>query len=54
MLRPSKNWTGIDNQKVLDQEFEAVRTFYPMTEEEIGTIVAKTQRVAADGNPIRT
>jgi predicted aldo/keto reductase-like oxidoreductase len=41
--------TGIDNQKVLDQAFEAVRTFHPMSEEEIAAIVAKTQRVATDG-----
>ncbi len=41
--------TGIDDQKVLDQAFEAVKTFQPMSEEEIPAIVAKTQRVATDG-----
>jgi uncharacterized protein len=41
--------TGIDNQKVLDQAFEAVKTFHPLEEKEVAAIIAKTESVAADG-----
>jgi hypothetical protein len=41
--------TGIDNQKVLDQAFEAVKTFHPLDEKEVAAIIAKTESVAADG-----
>ena len=41
--------TGIDKQDILDQAFEAVKTFRLMSEEEIGAMVAKTQKVAATG-----
>lgn len=48
-IETSLERTGIDNQNVLDQAFEAVKTFHLMSEEEIAAIVAKTQRVASDG-----
>ncbi|HSZ76641.1 MAG TPA: aldo/keto reductase [Chthoniobacterales bacterium] len=41
--------TGIDNQNVLDQAFDAVKTFRPMNPEQITALVAKTQKAAADG-----
>jgi predicted aldo/keto reductase-like oxidoreductase len=41
--------TGIDNPQVLDQAFEAVRTFKPMTEAEINSLLARTASAAADG-----
>ena len=41
--------TGIDNQKVLDQAFEAVKTFHPLDEKEVAAIIAKTESVAAEG-----
>ena len=41
--------TGIDKQEVLDQAFEAVKTFRLMNEEQVGALIAKTQKVAAAG-----
>jgi uncharacterized protein len=41
--------TGVDNQKVLDQAFEAAKTFRPLNEQEIATIIGKTQPAAAQG-----
>ena len=41
--------TGIDTQKVLDQALEAVRTFKPMTEEQVALLLARTARDAASG-----
>jgi uncharacterized protein len=41
--------TGIDNQNVLDQAFDAAKTFRPMNPEQITALVAKTQKAAADG-----
>ncbi|HTD13662.1 MAG TPA: aldo/keto reductase [Chthoniobacterales bacterium] len=41
--------TGIDKQEVLDQAFEAVKTFHPLGEEEVAAIIAKTKQVAAEG-----
>jgi predicted aldo/keto reductase-like oxidoreductase len=41
--------TGIDNQKALDQAFEAVKTFHPMDEQQVAAIIAKTEQLAADG-----
>jgi aryl-alcohol dehydrogenase-like predicted oxidoreductase len=35
--------TGIDSPEVLDQAFEAVRTFRPMGEAEVGALLAKTK-----------
>ena len=41
--------TGIDNPQVLDQAFEAVRTFKPMTETEISSLLARTATAASEG-----
>jgi uncharacterized protein len=41
--------TGIDNQKLLDQAFEAVKNFRLMDEKEVAAILAKTEFVAAEG-----
>jgi predicted aldo/keto reductase-like oxidoreductase len=41
--------TGIDNQKVLDQAFEAARTFRQMSEQEVSALLAKTAPLAAKG-----
>jgi aryl-alcohol dehydrogenase-like predicted oxidoreductase len=41
--------TGIDSMAILDQAFEAARTFHPMTEEEVEKIVSKTRIAATRG-----
>jgi predicted aldo/keto reductase-like oxidoreductase len=41
--------TGIDNTQVLDQAFEAVRTFKPMTEAQISSLLARTEAAASEG-----
>jgi diketogulonate reductase-like aldo/keto reductase len=41
--------TGIDNQQVLDQAFEAARTFKPMTEAQVSQILEKTRDAAQNG-----
>ncbi|MDB6085842.1 MAG: aldo/keto reductase [Gammaproteobacteria bacterium] len=41
--------TGIDSEKILDQAFEAARTFKPMTADEVAALVAKTKTYASDG-----
>ena len=41
--------TGIDSMKVLDQAFEAARTFRPLTDEEVAKLLAKTEKAAAKG-----
>ncbi len=41
--------TGIDSDKILDQAFEAVRTFKPMTGDEVAALVAKTKSYASEG-----
>jgi hypothetical protein len=41
--------TGIDSQKILDQAFEAVKTFKPMTGDEVAALVAKTKPFATEG-----
>lgn len=41
--------TGIDSPKILDQALEAVRTFRPMSEQEISALVSKTAKAAAHG-----
>ena len=35
--------------KILDQALEAVRTFQPMTEEQVKTLLARTAKAASDG-----
>jgi len=48
--------TGIDSMKILDQAFEAVRTFRPMSDREKGSLLAKTLKVAISGEfePFKT
>ena len=48
--------TGIDNPEVLDQAFEAVRTFKPMTETQISSLLTRTATAASDGKfePFKT
>jgi len=41
--------TGCDSMQILDQAFEAARTFKPLTESEIITILDKTREAAASG-----
>jgi aryl-alcohol dehydrogenase-like predicted oxidoreductase len=48
--------TGIDSLEILDQAFEAARTFHPMSEPEVASLLAKTQQAAASGQfePFKT
>ncbi len=48
--------TGIDSMAILDQAFEAVRTFHPLSEEELDVLLAKTAQAAATGRyePFKT
>ncbi len=41
--------TGIDSPEILQQAFEAARTFKPMTQEQVSALLAKTAKAAADG-----
>jgi aryl-alcohol dehydrogenase-like predicted oxidoreductase len=41
--------TGIDSMEVLDQAFEAARTFRPMTDPQLNALLAKTASAASDG-----
>jgi hypothetical protein len=41
--------TGIDSMKTLDQAFEAVRTFRPMSDQEAAALLAKTLEAATGG-----
>ncbi|MBV9086293.1 MAG: aldo/keto reductase [Acidobacteriaceae bacterium] len=41
--------TGIDKQQVLDQAFEAAKTFRLMDEQQVAALIAKTQQVALTG-----
>ena len=41
--------TGIDKQEVLDQAFEAAKTFKPMNREQVTQLLAKTKGVAIAG-----
>jgi aryl-alcohol dehydrogenase-like predicted oxidoreductase len=41
--------TGIDSEKILDQAFEAVRTFKPMSADEVAALVDKTKPYGAAG-----
>lgn len=40
---------GIDNQQVLDQAFEAVKTFKPMSEAQVAKLLEKTSKAAESG-----
>jgi aryl-alcohol dehydrogenase-like predicted oxidoreductase len=48
--------TGIDNQVVLDQAFEAVRTFKPMSTAQVASLLERTRSAAAEGKyePFKT
>ena len=48
--------TGIDSMDILDQAFEAVRTFHPLSSQELDALLAKTAAAAATGRfePFRT
>ena len=48
--------TGIDSMKILDQAFEAARTFRPMSDREVGSLLAKTLEAATSGKfePFKT
>jgi predicted aldo/keto reductase-like oxidoreductase len=41
--------TGIDSQEILDQAFEAARTFRPMSETEVASLLAQTKAAALEG-----
>jgi predicted aldo/keto reductase-like oxidoreductase len=41
--------TGIDSIKILDQAFEAARTFRPLTDGELAKLLARTEKAAAEG-----
>ena len=48
--------TGIDSLKILDQAFEAVKTFQPLKQEQIAELLKKTaqpRRTAASSRPKR-
>ncbi|HYR85587.1 MAG TPA: aldo/keto reductase [Terriglobia bacterium] len=48
--------TGIDSMEILDQAFEAVRTFHPLSKQELDALLAKTAAVALSGRfePFKT
>ncbi|HEX3373075.1 MAG TPA: aldo/keto reductase, partial [Edaphobacter sp.] len=41
--------TGIDNTQVLDQAFEAARTFRPLDQAQMNSLLARTATAASDG-----
>ena len=41
--------TGIDSLEILKQAFEAVKTFQPMTEEQVADLLARTAEAASAG-----
>jgi hypothetical protein len=48
--------TGIDSMEILDQACEAVRTFHPMSDKEVRSLLSKTAEAAAHGvfEPFKT
>jgi hypothetical protein len=48
--------TGIDRFELLDQAFEAARTFKPMNEAQVAALLARTAAAAATGRfePFKT
>lgn len=48
--------TGIDSMEYLDQAFEAIQTFRPMTDEQVQTLLTKTAKAGARGafEPFKT
>jgi hypothetical protein len=47
---------GIDSMEILDQAFEAVRTFRPLSDRELNALLAKTASAATTGlfEPFKT
>jgi hypothetical protein len=41
--------TGIDRMEILDQALEAVNTFAPMNEQQLGALLRKTAKAASRG-----
>jgi hypothetical protein len=41
--------TGLDSRAILDQAFEAVRSFRPMDQQQVAAILAKTKEAAITG-----
>ncbi len=41
--------TGIDSMEILDQAFEAVRTFQPMTQTQVAALLSRTRTAAEQG-----
>jgi aryl-alcohol dehydrogenase-like predicted oxidoreductase len=41
--------TGVDSMKILSQALEAVKTFRPMTPDQVAALLKKTAQAAADG-----
>ena len=41
--------TGIDNLEILDQAFEAARTFRPMTNAQLNALLSRTVKAASHG-----
>jgi aryl-alcohol dehydrogenase-like predicted oxidoreductase len=41
--------TGIDKPEILDQAFESVKTFKPMSDSQVASLLARTQEAAASG-----
>jgi len=48
--------TGIDSLEILDQAFEALRTFHPLSKTKVEAMLAKTAAVAMSGRfePFKT
>ena len=48
--------TGIDSMEILEQAFEAVRTFQPMNDQQVRSLLAKTAKAASRGEfePFKT
>src|SRR5437868_4655411 len=48
--------TGIDSMEILDQAFEAVRTYHPLSQQELQPLLARTSASAAEGifEPFKT
>jgi predicted aldo/keto reductase-like oxidoreductase len=42
--------TGIDSTQILDQAFEAARTFRPMSKQQVATLLQKTEQAASRGD----
>lgn len=45
----SSDLTGIDNDRVLNQAFQAVQSFHLMDQRQVAAVLAKTQAAASNG-----